>query len=153
MQFRTVYVAADHGGINLARAIVAHLQTTDVNVVYVGPECAESCDYPPFAGDVCRRILADNVEEDASCGILVCGSGIGMSITANRFGGIRSALCHNGYTARLCRQHNNANVLSLGERVLGVDVAMDCVDVFLNTGFDGGRHQRRIDLIEDQPAE
>ena len=113
----------------------------------MGPENAESCDYPVFAQTVCNKVL----EEDAM-GILICGTGVGMSMAANRIAGIRAALCTNEFHARATRQHNNANVLCLGERVTGPGVAVQLADLFLETAFEGGRHQRRIDLFDSKSA-
>ena len=114
---------------------------------------SESCDYPVYAKGVCGKVLADagNAtpgDEPASFGILVCGTGIGMSMTANHIPGIRAALCGCEFQARATRQHNNANVLCLGERVTGQGVALDIAELFLNTAFEGGRHLRRINQIE-----
>jgi len=112
-------------------------------VLDLGSNGPESVDYPDYA-----NALAAAIKEDkASRGVLVCGSGIGVSIAANRHAHIRAALVHDRLTAELCRQHNNANVLVMGGRVIGPDVAKDCLDAFLNTKFDGGRHQRRIDKM------
>lgn len=143
---QTVIIGSDHAGFALKQALVDHLAKAGHNVIDMGPEAATSCDYPVFAQTVCDRVLADN-----ALGILVCGTGIGMSMAANRIAGIRAALCTCEFHARATRQHNNANVLCLGERVTGVGVALDLADVFLGTPFEGGRHQRRIDLF-DAPA-
>lgn len=140
---RKVFVGSDHAGFALKQALVAHLSSIGHEVVDLGPESATSCDYPHFAQKVCDRVLA----EDA-LGILVCGTGIGMSMAANRIPGIRAAMCTCEFHARATRQHNNANILCLGERVTGPGVAIDLAELFLNTDFEGGRHQRRIDLFD-----
>jgi ribose 5-phosphate isomerase B len=111
----------------------------------VGTYSLESCDYPNIAGKLATEVLGLK-----ATGILICGSGIGMSITANRFEGIRAALCANEYMARMSRMHNDANVLCMGERIIGVDLAKAITDAFLDTEFEAGRHQRRVDLIDRQ---
>lgn len=140
---RTVFIGSDHAGFALKQLIVSQLGSEGYNVIDLGPEQAKSCDYPLFAQKVCARVL-----EDEALGILVCGTGIGMSMAANRIAGIRAALCTCEFHAKATRQHNNANVLCLGERVTGPGVALDLVRIFLNTSFEGGRHQRRIDLFD-----
>ena len=110
----------------------------------IGTHTKESCDYPEIARSVCERVLNGK----ANRGILVCGTGIGMSIAANKVRGIRAALCSDTYSARVSRAHNNANVLCLGERVIGEHLALDIVDIWLKTGFEGTRHKRRVDMIE-----
>lgn len=141
-----VIIGSDHAGLALKEIIVAHLKTTGREVEDLGPQTAESCDYPLYAAKVAERVLASG-----GLGILVCGTGIGMSMAANRFPGIRAALCTCEFHARATRQHNDANVLCLGERVTGPGVALNLVDVFLDTPFEGGRHQRRIEQF-DGPA-
>jgi ribose 5-phosphate isomerase B len=120
------------------------LAQAGVPVVDVGCNDEASCDYPKFAKDLCRRIQ----EGESSRGILVCGTGLGMSITANRFAGIRAALCTTEYHARMSRAHSDANVLCLGGRVTGTELAWEIVKVWLVTSFEEGRHKRRVDLIE-----
>ncbi len=144
----TVYIASDHAGLNLKAALAAHLAAKGHAVHDLGPADAASCDYPNFAYAVCSRVLADT----AGFGILVCGTGIGMSMAANRIPGIRAALCSCEFQARATRLHNNANVLCLGERVTGPAVALDMAELFLSTPFEGGRHQRRIDLFNNGPT-
>lgn len=120
------------------------LKDTAYNVFDQGVYDKKSADYPDIAKKVSLAILSGEYEK----GILICGSGIGMSITANRFKGIRAALCHDLYTARLSRQHNDANILVMGGRVTGAGLAMEMVEIFLNTEFEGARHKRRIDMID-----
>ncbi|MBF0107780.1 MAG: ribose 5-phosphate isomerase B [Magnetococcales bacterium] len=138
-------LACDHGAWMLKNELVAHVrarQGWEVNDLGVhGPE---SVDYPAYAAELCRRI----VRGECHRGILLCGTGLGMSMAANRFKGIRAALCHDEYTARMSRQHNDANVLVLGGRVLGPGLAVAIVDVWLEEPFAGGRHQRRIDALD-----
>lgn len=141
-----VIIGSDHAGLALKQLVVAHLQAKGHQVEDLGPQTADSCDYPRYAGKVAERVL-----ETGGFGILVCGTGIGMSMAANRVPGIRAALCTCEFHARATRQHNNANVLCLGERVTGPGVAVNLVDIFLDTPFEGGRHQRRIEQF-DGPA-
>ena len=131
-----------------------HLSDKGHEVHDLGPATSESCDYPVYAKQVCDRVLADagtNAgpgDVPVSYGILICGTGIGMSITANHVPGIRAALCCGEFQARATRMHNNANVLCIGERVTGPGVALDMADIFLATPFEGGRHLRRVNQIE-----
>ena len=141
---KTVFLGSDHAGLELKTVVAAHLAAAGHTVVDLGPSEAKSVDYPDFAKAVCAKVL----ETTGSCGILICGTGIGMSMAANRIPGIRAALCVNEYLARMTRLHNDANVLCLGERVIGQGLAASIVDVFLDTAFEGGRHQRRVDMIE-----
>lgn len=145
MPFSTVILASDHGGFQLKSAIRQHLEArAGLTVLDLGPEGPSSCDYPPYAQAVGRKVLAT----PGACGILVCGTGIGMSMAANRLPGIRAALCHTEFEARMTRAHNDANVLCLGERVIGVGLALGLVDLFLSADFEAGRHARRIELLE-----
>jgi ribose 5-phosphate isomerase B len=141
---KTVYIGSDHAGIVLKSTLCAHLTAAGHTVVDLGPTDAASVDYPHFAKAVCQKVL----DTPEAAGILVCGTGIGMSMAANRIPGIRAALCVNEYLARMTRLHNDANILCLGERVVGQGLAASIVDAFLGTAFEGGRHQRRVDLIE-----
>ncbi|MCL5126643.1 MAG: ribose 5-phosphate isomerase B [Deltaproteobacteria bacterium] len=139
-----VLLGSDHAGFGLKELIKQKLNSQGYQVIDVGCFSEESCDYPLFAIDLCKRIQ----KGDARNGILVCGTGIGMSMAANRMKGIRAALCANEYQARMSRAHNDSNVLCLGSRVIGQDLAFSILDVWLNTEFEGGRHKRRVDLIE-----
>jgi ribose 5-phosphate isomerase B len=138
---RIVAIACDHGGFALKEALKVALP--DVKWLDLGTNSTDSVDYPDFAGRLADAIKAGKAER----GILICGSGIGISIAANRHAHIRCALAHDVTGARLCRQHNDANVLAMGGRMIGGAVAKDCVEVFLSTAFDGGRHQKRIDKL------
>ena len=138
-----IAVGSDHGGIKLRQLIADHLAEAGHTISDFGTDSAESCDYPKFAELVARSVASGETE----LGILVCGSGIGMSIAANKIEGVRAALCFNTYMGRMTRLHNDANVLCLGERVLGQGTALSVVDAFVSTSFEGGRHQRRLDLI------
>jgi ribose 5-phosphate isomerase B len=137
-----VAIACDHGGFALKQALKAALP--DVNWLELGTDSAASVDYPDFAGKLADAIKAGS----AARGVLICGTGIGISIAANRHAHIRCALAHDVTGARLSRQHNDANVLAMGGRVIGEAVAKECVEAFLTTAFEGGgRHQRRIDKL------
>jgi ribose 5-phosphate isomerase B len=136
----TFAVAADHGGLELKQQLVQHLASKGYNVLNLGTDSTEAVDYP----DMAERLVAAIRTGRANRGLLICGSGIGISIAANRHPEIRAALCHDVTTARLCRQHNDANVLVLGGRTTGTDIAKECLDIFLATAFEGGRHARRV---------
>lgn len=136
--------ASDHGGVDLKDVLVANARAAGHSVVDLGVHDPASTDYPPYAQQVCRRVL----DGEAERGILVCGTGIGMAITANRFPGIRAALCHDAFTAEAGRRHNDANVLCLGGRTTGPGVAAQILELFLTIPFEGGRHRRRLDLID-----
>ena len=146
---KRIYLASDHAGNILKEQICEHLAKTGYDIKDLGANGSESVDYPDYAASLAEAML----EDIGAKGILVCGSGIGISIAANRFSHIRAALVTDVTAARLSRQHNDANVLALGERLTGIATAMDCVDAFLTTDFEGGRHQRRVDkLLSPQPA-
>lgn len=133
-------IACDHGGVGLKRALSRFLKDRGFEVTSFGTNSAASVDYPDYAEKLCRAILNGRLER----GILICGTGIGMTMTANKFKRIRAALCTDEYMARMSREHNDANVLCLGGRVLGEELAKSIVDVWLKTPFAGGRHSRRL---------
>jgi ribose 5-phosphate isomerase B len=133
------FVGNDHAGLSLKAAVVAHLIQSGHEVVDLGAQENVSCDYPDFALAVATRVAAGE-----GMGILVCGTGQGMAMAANRIHGVRAAVCADSFSARATRLHNDANVLCLGERVVGVGVALGIVDAFVAAEFEGGRHQRRI---------
>ncbi|RKX57301.1 MAG: ribose 5-phosphate isomerase B [Thermodesulfobacteriota bacterium] len=139
-----IVIASDHAGYYLKEKIKDFLQKENHDVIDVGCFSAESVDYPEFGAKAIEKILNKEVDY----GILICGTGLGMSIVANRFPGIRAALCHEPFSAKMARLHNNANVLVLGGRVIGDGIAIEIVKTFLKTPFEGGRHERRINLIE-----
>jgi len=139
-----VLIASDHAGFGLKRVLKKFLQDKGIEVVDLGCDDESSCDYPRFAQELCGRIK----EGDASRGILICGTGLGMSMAANRFPGIRAALCTTEFHARMSRSHNDANVLVLGSRVTAIELAQSIVNAWLETPFEGGRHQRRVDLLD-----
>jgi len=139
-----IAIASDHAGVGLKTDIRRLLQSLDIEVEDLGPQDAKSVDYPDYAHLLARAVSDGRIER----GILICGSGIGMSMTANRHPGVRAALCHDAYTAEMARRHNDANVLCIGERTTGPGVAEQIVRVFIDTDFEGGRHQRRVAKIE-----
>ncbi len=140
---KTIVIGSDHGGYALKQVLIKALADWGYAVEDQGPDCLESCDYPLFAAKVVDRVKAD----DAALGVLVCGTGQGMTMTANRMG-VRAALCTNEFLARMAREHNDARILCLGERVTGQGLALAILKTFLDTEFGGERHQRRIDLID-----
>jgi ribose 5-phosphate isomerase B len=140
-----IAIGADHAGFQLKEKIIEHIKNKGIDVKDCGTYTEESCDYPVITQNVVKEIL----DENCNLGILVCGTGIGMSICANRFKGIRAALCGDTFSAHCSRSHNNANVLCLGARVTGCGLALDIVDNWLDSEFLGGRHQRRVDMIEN----
>ena len=139
-----VAVGSDHGGFEYKAKIIDYLKEHNFEYEDVGTFTKDSCDYPIIAKKVATKVVSGEADK----GILICGTGIGMSITANKVKGIRAALCSDTFSARATRAHNNSNILCLGERVIGDCLAIDIVDVWLHTEFEGGRHQRRIDEIE-----
>lgn len=145
MENLRIAIGSDHGGYEYKEQIVSHLKEKGYECVDVGTYSTDSCDYPIIARAVTTKITAG----EADRGILICGTGIGMSIVANKVKGIRAALCGDTFSARASRAHNNSNVLCLGERVIGINLAMDIVDIWLESKFEGGRHQRRVDMMEN----
>jgi ribose 5-phosphate isomerase B len=138
------YIATDHAGVDLKDYTVELLRNKGHEVVDLGPYSKDRVDYPDFAHKVATSVL----EDKGSQGVLICGSGIGMSMAANRHAGIRAALCHDAYTAQVARGHNDANILCFGERIVGRGVAESIIDAWLNSNFDGGRHCARVEKIE-----
>lgn len=144
-----VAVGADHGGVGLKNRLAGALIEGGHQVLDFGTDGTASVDYPDFAHAVCKAVI----EKQAEFGILVCGTGIGMSIAANRYMEIRCGLAHDVTTARLTRAHNDANVLALGARIIGEEVALDILGAFLSTPYEGGRHDRRIAKLNPNHAE
>ncbi len=138
-----IVMGSDHAGFELKEHVRKYLLEKGVEVEDQGAYSLESVDYPDFAKKVSEAVL-----EQGILGILICGTGIGISIAANRHRGIRAALCENEFSARMSRAHNNANILCMGGRVVGIGVAESIVDAFLSTEFEGGRHARRVEKIE-----
>ena len=139
-----IVIGNDHAGVEFKNKIMQALRSKGHEIINVGTDTLDSVDYPDIAKEVSKKII----NKEANFGILICGTGIGISIAANKIKGIRAALCHNEYTARLSRLHNDANIIALGARVLGEDLGLACVETFINTEFEGGRHARRVGKIE-----
>lgn len=138
-----IVIGSDHGGFKLKEHLIAYLASRAIEVEDCGTYTEESVDYPEYAEKVANKVVAG----EAKLGILVCGTGIGIGIAANKVKGIRAVMCSDVFSARMSREHNDANILSIGGRVLGVGPAELIVDTFINTPFEGGRHQRRVDKI------
>ncbi len=138
------YIATDHAGIDLKDYTVELLKEKGHEVLDLGPFSKERVDYPDYAHKVAKSVL----EDSSAQGVLICGSGIGMSMAANRHPGIRAALCHDAYTATVARGHNDANVLCFGERIIGKGVCESILDAWIAGSFDGGRHTGRVEKIE-----
>ena len=138
------YIATDHAGVDLKDYTVELLKARGHEVIDMGPYSKDRVDYPDYAQKVAEAVLSD----ESSQGILICGSGIGMSITANRYRGIRAALCHDAYTASVARGHNDANILCFGERIIGKGVAESIIDAWIAGSFEGGRHIQRVAKME-----
>ena len=140
-----IVIGSDHGGFDLKETVKAALDASgEYSVTDIGVFNSQSSDYPKIAHQLAQAVARGEYRR----GILICGSGVGMSVVANRYKGVRAALCHNLYAAKMSRLHNNANVLVMGGRVTGVDLSLEIMNVFLNTEFEGGRHQRRVDQID-----
>ena len=144
-----VVIGSDHGGLELKAAVSEALRQRGLEVVDLGTDNGDSVDYPDFA----EKVAAAVSRGEAACGILVCGTGIGMSIVANKFPGVRAALVTDEFMARMAKEHNNANILVLGGRVLEGMTAARLVSVWLDATFEGGRHQRRLDKIAQLEAD
>ena len=140
-----IAIASDHGGFQLKQEVMKHLEALGLQYKDFGTYSSESCDYPIYAEKAARAVAAGECER----GIIICGTGIGVSICANKVKGVRAALCGDCYSAEFTRLHNDANVLCMGARVTGSGLALKIVDTFLGTGFEGGRHARRVALIHE----
>ena len=138
-----IVIASDHGGLELKRELMEHLRQRNVEFEDIGTYTPESCNYPEYAEKAARGVADGTYEK----GILVCGTGIGMSLAANKIRGIRCALCSDCFSAEMCRAHNDANMIALGGRVLGPELAKRIVDLFLDTAFLGGRHAQRVAMV------
>lgn len=147
---KTIVIGSDHAGFILKDKVAQHLTSLGYTVLDVGTNTPESCNYVEYADVVCNTVTSGK----ADLGILVCGTGIGMSMAANKHAGIRAAACENTFSARMTRMHNDANVLCMGERVIGYGLACDMAELFVTTEFLGGRHQVRVDALNalDQKA-
>ena len=144
MNNKNITIASDHAGYDLKNYLVKEIINMGFKVIDLGTNSNDSVDYPDFAKMAVKNIL----EKKSDVAVLICGSGIGMSMTANRFKGIRAALCRDVNDAMLARQHNNANILTLPGRQIDVDEAKNCFKIFINTSFEGGRHKKRVEKID-----
>ena len=140
---KKIAIACDHAALDLKAELIKHLTENGIECKDYGTYTPDSCNYPDYAEKVCNAIKAGEQE----LGILVCGTGIGMSMAANKCKGIRAACCTDTFSARFTRLHNDANVLCMGARVVGAGLACDIADIFINTEFEGGRHQKRVDMV------
>lgn len=140
MPAKPIAIASDHAGFELKQVLAGELAALGFQVLDLGTDDDQSVDYPDYGNALARAIVEDRVDR----GVLVCGSGLGIAMAANRHGGVRAAPCHDTTAARLARQHNDANVLALGARLIDREVAKDCLRTFLDTEFEGGRHARRV---------
>lgn len=140
---KRIAIGCDHGGTDLKNIVISYLEKKGYTIVNFGTDSTESVDYPDYAVPVCEAVKSG----ECDCGILICGTGIGMSIAANKIKGIRAAHCTDTFSARFTRLHNDANVLCMGARITGPGLALDIVDLFLETGFEGGRHSNRLEKI------
>lgn len=138
-----IAVACDHGGLTLKKVLISYLKERGDEVVDFGTDTPESCDYPDFALPAAEAVASGACDK----GILICSTGIGISIAANKVRGIRCAHCHDTYSAKYTRLHNDANMLAFGQKVIGEGLMLEIVETFLSTAFEGGRHQRRVDKI------
>lgn len=142
---RMIAIGSDHAGYELKCEVLKHLNERGIRYIDVGTHSTESVDYPIYAKNLCSLVVNGDVE----CGILVCGTGIGMSIAANKVKGIRASVCSDEFSTEFTRRHNDANVMCIGARVLETEKALRLVDIFLDSPFEGGKHKTRIDMIAD----
>lgn len=141
-----IVLGCDHAGVEIKDAVIAHIRSKGHEVVEVGTYTTDSCHYPVYASAACKKILSGECE----LGVLICGTGIGMSIAANKYKGIRAACCSDVFSARLTREHNDANVLCFGQRVVGIGLALDIVDAFLDATYaNSGNHLTRVAMLKD----
>ncbi|MDQ0244878.1 ribose 5-phosphate isomerase B [Bacillus fengqiuensis] len=143
-----VAIASDHGGVNIRKEIVALMEEMGVEYEDLGCECTTSVDYPDYAIPVAEKVVSGEVDR----GILICGTGIGMSIAANKVKGVRCALVHDMFSAQATREHNDSNILAMGERVIGPGLAREIAKIWLTTEFQGGRHENRVNKIKEYEA-
>ena len=145
---KKIAIASDHGRFDLKESVIYSMREKGLEIDDLGTSSAESVDYPDFGIKLAQAILEQKVDR----GIVICGTGVGMSIVVNRFPGIRGTLCSDIYTAKMCREHNDSNILIMGGRVISKDLALEIVRIWLKTEFEGGRHQRRLDKINEIDA-
>ena len=140
-----IIIGNDHAAPEMKKEIVKYLEELGHEVVNYGVDTTDSCNYPEIGEKVGRAVVAG----EGDCGVLICGTGVGISIAANKVKGVRAAVCSDTATARLVKQHNNANIIAFGARIVGIEAAKDIVKAYLEAEFEGGRHQTRIDMIHD----
>ena len=145
MSINKIVIGCDHAALDMKTKVISHLEENGISVLDMGTYTKDSCNYPDYASAVCEKIQAGEFE----LGILICGTGIGMSMAANKHNGIRAACCSDTFSAKATRQHNNANVLCFGERVVGLGLALEIVDAFVNEEYLGGRHEARVQMLSD----
>ena len=145
MSIDKIVIGCDHAALDMKTKVISHLEERGISVLDMGTYTKDSCNYPDYASAVCEKIQAGEFE----LGILICGTGIGMSMAANKHNGIRAACCSDTFSAKATRQHNNANVLCFGERVVGLGLALEIVDAFVNEEYLGGRHEARVQMLSD----
>ena len=145
MSINKIVIGCDHAALDMKTKVISHLEERGISVLDMGTYTKDSCNYPDYASAVCEKIQAGEFE----LGILICGTGIGMSMAANKHNGIRAACCSDTFSAKATRQHNNANVLCFGERVVGLGLALEIVDAFVNEEYLGGRHEARVQMLSD----
>ena len=145
MANKTIVLACDHAALDLKKKVISHLENLGYTTIDVGTHTTDSCAYPEYASAACKKIQAG----EAVLGILICGTGIGMGMAANKHRGIRAAICSDTFSASATRLHNDANVLCFGARVVGQGLAVDLADIFVDTEFEGGKHKKRIDMFVD----
>ena len=138
-----IVIGNDHAAVEMKKEIAAYLKSLGHEVVNIGVDTTDSCNYPEYGEKAGRMVAAG----EADCGVLICGTGVGISIAANKVKGIRAAVCSEPVTARLVKEHNNANIIAFGARIVGIETAKAIIDAWLNAQFQGGRHQTRVDLI------
>ena len=142
---KKIAIASDHGGFDLKESVIYSMREKGLEIDDLGPSNDDSVDYPDYGIKLAQVIVEQKVER----GIVICGTGVGMSIVVNRFPGIRGTLCSDTYTAKMCREHNDSNILIMGGRVISKDLALEIVMIWLKTEYEGGRHQRRLDKINE----
>lgn len=140
-----IAIGNDHAAVELKKVIVEYVESLGHEVVNFGTDTNESCNYPEYGEKVGMAVVSGEYD----CGILICGTGVGISIAANKVNGVRAAVCSDVATARLVKQHNNANIIAFGERIVGVELAKDIVKAYLEAEFEGGRHANRIAMISE----
>ena len=139
------YIATDHAGFHYKEQVKDYIKSKGIEIIDLGPDSADRVDYPDYGRKCAEAVKAD----EGSFGIIICGTGIGISMAANKLEGIRAALCHDAYTATMARAHNNAQILAFGERVVGMGVVQSMIDAFVETEFEGGRHAKRVEKINE----